>query len=547
MLTTLRTFLRPGPADAASAADPPPAAATLAGYFVLYCLLDWISYISPLGGTDITPWNPQWALAVAMLARSPHMARVTAATLLAAMLQPALRHAAPAELVANALEVFGDVAMAVALRRWLGPLPPLRTRRDFVVFVVIVAGGAAIQSVLYATVLVVTRHATLAAIPGALVSGWVGAVNLVVALPLIFALSIASRRDELVAMARTVEWWVVAGTCLAVAYTVFVRSMGEEFKHFYLLFVPVAWAAARFGFAGAVAAATLVQLLLALAAQSLPYETRTVFEMHMLLVVLGATGLLIGTTVGEREQAERTLRASLHAAAAADMAAALAHELNQPLTSLVTYARAAQLMVSQLAAHDAAATEPLTQVSAKIAGEAMRAGETVRRLRDFFRRRGTQREPTDLRQLIDDVVRTHAATADVSGVGLEVHAPPTLPEVVVDRVQIEVVLRNLVANALEAAAQEAGGPPVVRVEARADERDTAIVVAVRDSGPGIDAGRIAGLFDDRRSSKPGGMGIGLAISRSIIEVHDGRLWAEPGPGGKFFFSLPCPESHDASE
>jgi signal transduction histidine kinase len=515
------------------------------GYAVLYCLLDRVSYIQPLGGTGITPWNPQWALAVAVLTRTPRLGWAAVITFLAAAVMPALRHASPVEQFASSVEVLGDVAIAIALRRWLGPLPALVTRRAFMVFVLVVASGAALQSALYAGILVAAGSASLGNVRDALFTGWVGAVNLIVALPLIFALGDRARRAELLSMMRTAEGWLIAACTVGVAYIVFVRSLGEQYKHFYLLFIPVGWAAARFGTAGAMSCATLVQLLLIAAVELLPYQPPTVFQLHMLLVALGAMGLLVGAIVNERQHAEQALRASLHAAAAADMAAALAHELNQPLTSLVTYARATQLLVERLEGASDAATAQIAHVTHKLHAEAMRAADVVRRLRDFFRQRGTQLENTDIGTLIAAVVRAHADRAERAGITLDWACEPALPPVMVDRVQMEVVLRNLVANALDAAVLQGGFAPFVRLRAQA--RGASVVVSVRDSGAGVDAAETHRLFEDRRSSKPGGMGIGLAISRSIVDAHDGRLWAEPGPGGKFHFSLPLSLAHDVND
>jgi signal transduction histidine kinase len=99
-----------------------------------------------------------------------------------------------------------------------------------------------------------------------------------------------------------------------------------------------------------------------------------------------------------------------------------------------------------------------------------------------------------------------------------------------------------VSNAIEAAAAEA---PAARVTVQAEAQGRQLVVRVQDSGPGIAADELGDLFESRASAKPGGMGIGLVISRSIIEAHEGRLWAEAGPGGKFSFSIPLPEPDHA--
>jgi two-component system, LuxR family, sensor kinase FixL len=255
------------------------------------------------------------------------------------------------------------------------------------------------------------------------------------------------------------------------------------------------------------------------------------------MAALAATGLLLGTTVDERAEAQRALRASLHLAAAGDMAAALAHELNQPLTALSTYAQASQLLVDKLGTDQQVLSAPLADVTAKLVHEAGRAGDVVKRLRDFFRTRSTELQETDVAALIREVIRSQSARAAAMKIDLASRCDPALPGVLLDRVQIEVVLRNLVANALDAAGQDAAGAACVAVDARV--RDEQLVIAVTDSGPGVPAASLPQLFDTRvASSKPGGMGIGLGISRTIVEAHGGRLWAEPGPGGKFFFSIP---------
>ena len=106
----------------------------------------------------------------------------------------------------------------------------------------------------------------------------------------------------------------------------------------------------------------------------------------------------------------------------------------------------------------------------------------------------------------------------------------------IDRVQIEVVVRNLVVNAVDAAADGSRGAP--GVEVRLSHSEKAVLLEVNDTGRGISPEELPGLFDSRPSSKPGGMGIGLFISRAIVESHDGRLWADAGTAGRFRLSLP---------
>jgi C4-dicarboxylate-specific signal transduction histidine kinase len=263
------------------------------------------------------------------------------------------------------------------------------------------------------------------------------------------------------------------------------------------------------------------------------------------LVAVVAVGRDVTERLRAEEQGRRHLQQLAHVgriSAMGEMATAIAHELNQPLTALRTYARAAQLMAQQPPGPGGGAP-PLVDVTDKLVAEVNRAGAVMKRLRDFFRHRGTELQPVALQAVIDEVVQAQAAHADAAGVTLRTDCPPSLPPVWIDAVQIGVVLRNLVSNAIEAAA--AAAVPASQVSVQAEAQGRQLVVKVHDSGPGIAADELAELFESRPSAKPGGMGIGLVISRSIIEAHQGRLWAEAGPGGKFSFSIPLLEPEHA--
>jgi len=516
--------------------------ALLIGYAVLYCLLDWVSYVHPIANTNITAWNPQWALAVALMMRSRQLLWPIAVSLAAAAVQPAIRHDPAIQLAASSIEVFGDVVIALALRRWVGTKTVLDTRREYLAFMLIVAIGSALQSGLYSTTLALSGGAGMAAVRSAFFSGWVASVNLVVALPLILVLADSLQRHELAKVLKTTEWWLVAATTVAIGYAVFARSLGDEFKLFYLLFLPAGWAAARFGNVGAIAASTLAQVVLISAVQSLPYTANAVFDLHMLLVALGATALLVGATVEERRQGERELRASLHAAAAANVAAALAQELHQPLTSLLNYARANQALAERMHAAGDQGAQSIADVARKLTNEALRASDVVLRLLSFFKIPSTDVRRADLAPLLHTVIRSCTSKAAAAGVILEFEDSGSLPSVLVDRMQIEVVLRNLLSNAVEASIRGVHALRLVSVDV-AVEQDQ-VVVSVIDNGPGVPPEDLVRVFELQRSSKPQGAGMGLSISRNIVEAHRGRLWAEAGPGGRFFFSLPIAADTD---
>lgn len=514
-------------------------------YLSSYLVLDWISFIHPMRGLNITPWNPQSAVAVALLMWRPAAWWLVWIGLVAGdVVVRGMPAWWPPSLLAAVMLTCGHLALAFALAGWLGHRLEVATRRDFVAFLIIVALGAILNAVLYAMAFAVFGMSGVDRAMAAVLRGSIGdAVGYLVTLPLIFIVAIQGRRARTAAMMRSPEWWLVVVLAVLSAYAVFGRATEEQFKYFYLLFVPVVWAAARFGVTGAVWASAVVQLLLVAAFQSNPYLPLTVFELQVLMAALAATGLLLGTTVEEREAADEKLRASLHRAAAGDMAAALAHELNQPLTALTTYARASQLLADRLGTQDPSVARPLVDTAAKLVNEANRASDVVKRLRDFFRNRSTELKLTPIAPLIAAVMRTQEARAQSMGLRLDWRCDDTLPDVWMDPVQIEVVLRNLVSNALDACVQAPIGDGEVSVHAQRDGDH--LTVTVCDGGRGVAMEELAGVFERHASSKPGGMGIGLAISRSIVQAHGGRMWAEPGPGGKFSFSLPLSsQSHE---
>jgi C4-dicarboxylate-specific signal transduction histidine kinase len=249
------------------------------------------------------------------------------------------------------------------------------------------------------------------------------------------------------------------------------------------------------------------------------------------------TALLLGVLVDERARAQAELRASLRFSAAGQMAAALAHELNQPLTAIQNFADACQTLLAR-GEHDPSGRALLAGTLQRLVEQARRAGNTSRRLRDFFTHGTTTLQRVPLGSLVAEAVEAHQALAQRSGVDLAVDVGEHLPPVWADPVQMAVVMRNLLANAIESASQ-VPGPHTVRVDARV--HNAQLHVGVTDSGPGVERERLPDLFDAAPSDKAEGMGVGLNICRAIVDAHGGKLWAEPGPGGRFFMTLPIDE------
>jgi len=510
--------------------------AWLPAYLLAYVALDWASYIRPLPGLNITAWNPQQALAIALLLAAPRRAGAVFAGLLLA--EVAVR-GMPADCL-TALAAAGALtltfcAMAHGLRRTIELPFPLAHHRELLWFAFIAMAGSLASGVLY--VLVHTTAAPAISFSlAAVVRYWVGdAVSLLVALPFLLVLQAPARRAGLGGVLRSPAWWGGAAlTCVAL-WVVFGRGEQDYFKFFYLLVPPVVWAAVRFGVQGAVLSSLFTQAGLLAAAQIALRHDLTLFELQVLMAATSMTGLLLGVAVDERARAEAELRASLRFSAAGQMAAALAHELSQPLTALSNYAEVCQALAHQPEELDGARRQQLAQVLGKLVAEAHRTGTVTRRLRDFFRTGATSLQPTSIEALLRESVEAHQDLARRFGVRLAQESAPGLPPLKVDPIQIAVVLRNLVANAIESAGRAGpGGSVLLRGTLAGD----GVRFDVIDSGPGIPPERLRALFDSLASDKQGGLGVGLGICRSIVESHGGRLWAEAGPGGHISFTLP---------
>jgi len=251
-----------------------------------------------------------------------------------------------------------------------------------------------------------------------------------------------------------------------------------------------------------------------------------------------ATGIDVTDQRRSEDEARVRQAALAHAhrvMTAGELAAALAHELNQPLAAIASYSEAGLQQLRR------GAPEPdkLTRNLEQIALQAQRAGHAIRELRAFLAKGETRRTSVDLNALAGTACGLAAAEARARGVRLELDAAERLPPVLASEIHIEHVLVNLLQNAIEAIhhAGIAGG--TVRLATRATA-DGQAQVTVRDNGPGIDPDAARRIFEPFHTTKPQGLGMGLAISRSVVEAHDGRIWVETGtePGAAVHFTLP---------
>lgn len=502
-----------------------------------YVALDWASYLHPLHGLNITPWNPAPALGFVFWLR---YGRVTAAPWFAAILiGEALVRGLPASLpltlVFSAWLTMGYGAIGEILCRRFVDRSIFNNRKRLFVWLAIVVVGTLANSLGYISLLHLAGLISRSDFGEALSRFWIGdCVGVIVAMPFIWMLADDRGRAHLSAI--LVRWETAAYGLLAAAMLWIAFGLGgtAEFQYFYFLFLPVVWASARQGLAGASLIACVLQLGVIGAVLWLNLIAVTVSELQMLAAVLALVGFFIGVVVDEQRQAAEDLKYSLRLAAAGEMAAALAHELNQPMTALAAYGKTCEVLLGR-----GETGEILAEAIRRMVAESARAADTVRRLRDFFRTGATKLEAVAVGALFSAAAKAFEKRALDNDVHFVIPAPPPVA-VLVDSLQIEVVLRNLLANAFESVLKSPAGGRRISMSC-AIEAGESICVTIEDSGQGISHSVAAHLFEPFASIKSTGLGLGLVISRAIIEAHGGVLWAEVGDRGIFKFVLPMQE------
>ena len=262
------------------------------------------------------------------------------------------------------------------------------------------------------------------------------------------------------------------------------------------------------------------------------------WQIALTLAIVAGQAMLIVALFSQRrkrrlaEQAEQAHRAALaHAARlaiAGELTGAIAHEINQPLGAILSNADAGDLLLDS----GMDRRNELRAILADIRRDDLRASEVIQRLRDLLGKQKFERKEFDLNEVVSDLESIMRAEARRRSVVLEIRRAPETLAIMGDRVQIQQVLINLVLNAMDAVADESEVRRTVVVSVAKGEGGA--VLAVRDRGRGIAPEHRTKLFESFFSTKRNGMGLGLSITRTIVEAHGGRVWVESGPGDTVF-------------
>lgn len=502
------------------------------GLLAAYGLLDRIDAMLTPGPMQPTPWDLSGGLAFAiLLLEGPWFAPLAAlAEFASARLSPGAHAPLAADLASAAALAAAYAPAAVFLRRrgWMG----LARQSELSALVLTVVMAAAVRTGVDAAVAGLAAQGrgaaspqTLAVLLGERLTGTVAGVLVVT--PVVMGLWPRPWRLDVRALPEAAaQFAVLMGTCLLVT----PPAGPDTFRYFYLLFLPQIWIALRGGVLRTALGTMVVQAALILFLMGRPDVTTLSFNYQVRLLALALSSLFLAVAVAARRAAEAALRQRQDALArvsrlslAGEMAATLAHELNQPLMAAIAYARTAQVLAGE--DRDPRLDEALDGA----VRQSERAGDIVRNLRRFVGRP----DGAKLRHNLDDLLREAVDLVEprraATGARILRVVSRDLPPVSVNAIQVQQVVVNLLQNALESMARASIGPPIVKLVARSVAEG--VEVETRDSGPGVDAALAESLFEPLVTDKAEGMGLGLAISRGIIEAHGGRLWlAENRPG-----------------
>jgi PAS domain S-box-containing protein len=235
------------------------------------------------------------------------------------------------------------------------------------------------------------------------------------------------------------------------------------------------------------------------------------------------------------EQRRQELAYVARLATVGELAASLAHELDQPLTAVVANAQAGMRLIVR----EPPSLRKVGEILHDIAGEGQRAAQVIKALRDLLRKDDLQMTEVDINEVIKDILSSLRGQPSLRKVALLLHLETGLPHILGDRIQLEQVVLNLILNAAEAMQGVEGGAGELKIRTSASALGE-VEVTVWDTGVGMDEAAKEKIFDAFFTTKPGALGMGLSISRTIIEAHGGRIWATRNPdrGATLHFTLP---------
>ena len=510
-------------------------------YVAAYVALDWVSFIEPYKQFNITPWNPNTGLSfILILVFGRRMLPfLFIGPFVADLVNREIIGPWPVEIISVGLIAGGYSAALIFLTRPNSRFDPaLSTMRDLVLLMIVVAASAAFVASGYVGLRIGAGLLPAKDFVAATLRYWIG--DMIGALGLTpFALFALTRRRVLPLM--SIETVLQCAAIIGALMVVFFLAEEREFQLFYVLFLPTIWMAVRSGTEGASVGILITQLGVILGVGLFPPQREELVAFQAAMLVLTMTGLIAGELVSERRRAESLLR--LHRESLArvsrlgsigELAAAVAHEVNQPLTAAGVYVR----LVADAVNSENTDTSEVAETAKKAVAQIDRAAEVIRRVRALVRLDRTNRSSVSFHQIVKQAIELCQCDLDRVNVAVRFNPARQLPLLMVDVLQIEQVILNLMRNSIEAISNSGARNGSILIEVKSVSEEI-IEASLFDTGPGFTREQIESGFLPLSSTKPGGLGIGLPLCKSIIEAHGGRLWVDEGPSGTpVRFTLP---------
>ncbi len=515
-----------------------------------YVALFWASDVFRVPGTGSSPWNPEAGLAVAALL---FFGRQIIPLLVAVHFACIAIWAPLSNLAWTLVIALAHVGTLGVLTEVLRPQlralqpPTVRAATQFALAAFILSASSAIMRGGVALLATDWSSAKLLQVIFTVATG--NMVGLITVMPLLSGWTAFEQQRSL--MQNWDRWTSLLFLLLAaLCVTIFANDGIDQFKYFYLVFLPVIALAIKHGFMGASLATAFASCCMIALLMVLQYDPERVTELQALMIVLTLTGLVLGSAITElkhafderlrvhlrwQESQEALVRASQFSLAS-ELAAAVSHEIAQPLAAARNYLRSAFRRTQQQ-------KRPAQKLSADLKAAVTQidsAASIIRQTRQYLRHDEVQKHAINIGDLVNSCVELSAPSLSKAGITLTTIVPPYLPDITGNRTQLSQVLMNIIRNAIEALADAAPRTGRIAITANDWERPGSVAVSVTDNGPGVDPSVAKTLFEPLVSTRPHGLGIGLPLCETIVRQHGGTIWLDEthADGARFVFTLP---------